>query len=43
MQSWDCTQIENAEEEESWQERDQIAAQWDEEQKLEEKFWNEEG
>ena len=36
MRSWDCSQIENAEEEESWQERDQMAAQWDEEQKLEE-------
>ena len=36
MRSWDCSQIENEEEEESWQERDQMAAQWDEEQKLEE-------
>ena len=36
MRSWDCSQIENEEEEECWQERDQMAAQWDEEQKLEE-------
>ena len=36
MRSWDCSQIENEEEEESWQEKDQLAAQWDEEQKLEE-------
>ena len=36
MQSWDCSQIENEEEEESWQERDQMAALWDEERKLEE-------
>ena len=34
MRRWDCSQIENEEEEESWQERDQMAAQWDEEQKL---------
>ena len=33
--SWDCSQIENEEEEESWREGDQVAAQWDEEQKLE--------
>ena len=36
MRSWSCSQIENEEEEESWRERDQSAAQWDEEQKLEE-------
>ena len=36
MRSWDCSQIENEEEEESWRERDQMAAQRDEEQKLEE-------
>ena len=36
MQRVDCSQIENEEEQESWQERDQMAAQWDEEQKLEE-------
>ena len=36
MRSWDCSQIESEEEEESWRERDQMAAQWDEEQKLEE-------
>ena len=36
MRSWDCSQIENEEEEEGWQERDQMAAQWDEEQTLEE-------
>ena len=35
MQSWDCSQIENEEEEESWQERDQKAEQWKEEQHLE--------
>ena len=35
MRSWDCSQIENEEEEESWREGDQMAAQWDEEQKLE--------
>ena len=34
MRRWDCSQIENEEEEEIWQERDQMAAQWDEEQKL---------
>ena len=33
MRSWDCSQIDNEEEEESWQERDQMAVQWDEEQK----------
>ena len=36
MRSWDCSQIENEEEEESWQERDQMATQWDEGQKFEE-------
>ena len=36
MRSCDCSQIENEEEEESWRERDQMAAQWNEEQKLEE-------
>ena len=36
MRSWDCSQIENEEEEESWQERDQMATQWDEGQKIEE-------
>ena len=36
MRSWDCAQIENEEEEESWRERDQMAAQWDDEQQLEE-------
>ena len=36
MRCWDCLQIENEEEEESWQERDQMAAQWDKEQKMEE-------
>ena len=35
MQSWDCSHIENEEENESWREGDQMAAQWDEEQKLE--------
>ena len=35
MRSWDCSQIENEEEEESGQERNQMAAQWEEEQKLE--------
>ena len=36
MQSWDCSQIENEEEEESWQEGDQMAEQLEEEQQLEE-------
>ena len=38
MQNWDCSHIENEEEEEEedWQEGDQMAAPWDEEQKLEE-------
>ena len=36
MRSWDCSQIENEEEEESWREGDQMAAQWEEERKLEE-------
>ena len=35
MQSWDCSHIENEEEKESWREGDQMAAQWDEKQKLE--------
>ena len=35
MQSWACSQIENEEEEESWQEGDQMAEQWEEEQHLE--------
>ena len=43
MRSWDCSQIENEEEEESWLEGDQMAAQWDEEQKLGGDFWDEEG
>ena len=34
MRCWDCSQIENEEEEDSWRERDQMAAQWDEEQQL---------
>ena len=34
MRCWDCSQIESEEEEESWQEGDQMAAQWDEEQKM---------
>ena len=32
---WDCSQIVNEEEEESWQEGDQMAEQWEEEQHLE--------
>ena len=36
MQSWDCSKIENEEEEESWQEGDQMAEQWEEEEHLEE-------
>ena len=36
LRSWDCSQIENEEEEESWRERDQMAPRRDEEQKLEE-------
>ena len=36
MQNWDSSQVENEGEEECWQEGDQMAAQWDEEQKLEE-------
>ena len=36
MQHWYCSQVENEEEEENWQEGDQMAAHWDEEQKLEE-------
>ena len=37
-QNWDCSQIENEEDEEEkgWQEEDQTAEEWDEEQKLEE-------
>ena len=35
-QSWDCSQIDNEEEEEGWQEGDQMAEQWEEEQHLEE-------
>ena len=35
MRSRDCSQIGNEEEEESWQERDQMAEQWEEEQTLE--------
>ena len=34
--SWDCSQVVNEEEEESWREGDQMAAQWEEEQRLEE-------
>ena len=34
--SWDCSQMENEEEEESWQEGDQMTAQSDAEQKLDE-------
>ena len=33
LRGWDCSQIEN-EEEESWQESDQMAEQWEEEQHL---------
>ena len=33
MRSWYCSQIENEVEEESRREGDQMAAQWDEEQK----------
>ena len=35
MRSWDCLQIENEEEEESWREGDQMTAQWEQEPKLE--------
>ena len=35
IQRWDCSQIENDEEEESWQEGGQMAEQWEEEQHLE--------
>ena len=42
VRSWDCSRIENEEEEESCQERDQMAAQWHEEPKLDE-ILNEEG
>ena len=34
--SRDCSRVENEEGEESWREGDQIAAQWDKEQKVEE-------
>ena len=37
IQRWDCSQIENEEEEESWQEGNQMAGQWEEEQHLEER------
>ena len=33
---WDCSKIENEEEEESWQEGDQMAEHWEEVQQLEE-------
>ena len=33
--SWDCLQIENEEEKESWQEGDHMAEQWEEEQQME--------
>ena len=36
MRSWDCSQIENDGEEESWREWVRMAEQWEEEQKLEE-------
>ena len=36
MQSWDCSQIEKEEVEECWQESDQMAEHWEEEQHLEE-------
>ena len=35
MQRWDCTQIENEEEEERWQEGDPMAEPWGEKQQLE--------
>ena len=35
MQSWDCSQVGSDDEEESWQEGEQIAEQWEEEQRLE--------
>ena len=34
IQRWDSSQIENEEEEEGWQEGDQMAEQWEEEQHL---------
>ena len=43
MRSWDCSQIENEEEAESLRERDQMAAQWDEEQKNWRRSWSKEG
>ena len=36
MRSWRCSQIENEVEDESWRASDQMAAKWEEEQKLEE-------
>ena len=36
VRRWDCSQIENEEDEESWREGDQMAAQWEEEQSMEE-------
>ena len=36
IQRWDCSQVGNEKEEESWQESDQMAEQWEEEQHLEE-------
>ena len=36
MRSWDCSQIENEEQEESWREGDNVAAYWEEVLKLEE-------
>ena len=35
MQTWDCSQIGNEEEKESWQEGDQMAEHREEEQQLE--------
>ena len=36
LRSWDSSQMENEEEEESWREGDRMPAQWEEEEKLEE-------
>ena len=36
MRNWDWSQIEYEEEEGSWREKDQMAAQWEQEQKLDE-------
>ena len=36
VRRWDCSQIEDEGEEESWREGDQMAAQWEEEQNMEE-------